>query len=273
MKPNRFNTVIVIVTYNPEDDFYRNLRRHLEICNYVVVVDNNSTEYIGDKIKCYQGVHYIQSVKNNGIAWGLNQGIKYAINNKFEYVLTFDQDSYPIISILDVYAKIIDKETNIGLLGTSFSNKLMMDEKIYINYQSKLTIITSGALHPISIFDKVGLYNEKLFIDSVDFDFSLRVKKNGYNVMCSRVPLIEHKLGNPLKRNGIKSTNHSAIRRYYQSRNHIYMLKTYWRTFPLFCLKMIFFIIIEFVSLVIVEDNLKEKIIAIRKGVKDGINF
>ena len=35
------------------------------------------------------------------------------------------------------------------------------------------------------IFDKIGGFDEKLFIDGVDFDFCIRMRKAGYGILRS----------------------------------------------------------------------------------------
>lgn len=268
--PTKDNTCIIIVTYNPDLGFINNVNRHLEIVNKVFIVDNNSTAdiSIGLPAEYRNKIEFIHSDKNNGIAWALNIGIKEAIKFSYEWVLTFDQDSFPNINLLDYYSQVLKEEKNIGLLGTKFSDKT--EEIGTITWKNSITLITSGTLHPIDIFDAVGFYNEKLFIDSVDFDFALRVKIAGYNVIRIEARLLSHKLGNPIRKYGLQSSNHNLIRRYYYSRNHVFLTKTYFRDFPSWIMKKNFFFIKSILELIIVEDNVSNKLKTISKGIKDG---
>lgn len=172
--PNRFNTCIVIVTYNPDLCFVNNLARHLEIVENIVVVDSNSEVPIESMLpKLYLNkIDIIHSVENKGIAWALNVGIKKAIKLGFDWVITFDQDSMPNLNFLNHYSTVLKTEKNVGLLGTQFSLDVVAVSQI--SWKKSLTIMLQGTLHPIALFDKVGFYNE-IVVTDVDFDFSLRV--------------------------------------------------------------------------------------------------
>jgi len=268
--PDKFNTCIVIVTFNPDTDFVHNLLQHIQIVEKILIIDNNSDvnlEYI-IPTQYLSKIDIIHSEKNNGIASALNIGIKKAIKLNYNWVLTFDQDSFPNINILKYYASVLEKERGIGLLGTKFSPNV--EEIFKISWKDSLTLITSGALHPVEIFEKVNFYNESLFIDSVDFDFALRVKLGKYRVVRIEEPLLSHKLGTPIKKFGIVSSNHNLIRRYYYSRNHLFLTKTYFGSFPFWILKKNLFFIKSILVLIIVEDNVLDKLRIIYKGVKDG---
>lgn len=132
-----------------------------------------------------------------------------------------------------------------------------------------LTIITSGALHILSKIPQIGLYDESLFIDSVDFDFALRVKSKGFEVLRVKEPLICHHLGNPIKKMGIQSSNHSSFRRYYMARNHVIILKRYWKQFPLWVLKKNLFFMIQLLKMMILEGDKKAKLCLTLKGFHD----
>ena len=268
--PNKSNTCIVIVTYNPDSSFINNLGRHLEIAEKIVVVDNNSAIAITSIIpeEYLNKINIIQSETNKGIAWALNVGIKEAIKLDSDWVLSFDQDSLPNLNLLDYYSTVLKSEKNVGLLGTQFSEAVVAIPAI--SWKESLTVITSGTLHPKALFDKMGFYNEKLFIDSVDFDFALRAKLAGYKVIRIDQPLLSHKLGTPVKKYGIESSNHNLIRRYYYARNHVFLTKTYFSKFPSWILKKNFFFIKSILELIIVEDSVYEKIKTISKGIKDG---
>lgn len=267
---NKFNTCIVIVTFNPDLDFVTNLERHIEIVKKIIIVDNNSNICLESIIpnEFLDKISVIHSETNNGIAWALNIGIKEAIKLDFEWIITFDQDSLPNINLLENYTLILNNEKNIGLIGTQFS--LKENDYYKISWKDSLTVITSGTLHPINIFNKIGFYNEKLFIDGVDFDFALRVKLAGYRVIRIDQPLLEHKLGTPVKKFGLESSNHNLIRRYYYSRNHVFLTKTYLTLFPMWIVKKNFFFLTSILTLIIVEDNVFEKLRTVLKGIKDG---
>lgn len=264
------NTCIIVVTFNPKDDFGNNICRYLEIADKIVIVDNHSNRDIRDFIPT-DNVHrviLIESDKNRGIAWALNQGLHWAMQNNLVYALTLDQDSLPVPNILELYNSVLDRQTAIGLLGSSFTDKQIAVNCVHV--EDKLTVITSGTLHNLSILPQTGMYDESFFIDSVDFDFALRVRSYGYAVQRVKEALLCHHLGNPHSKWGVHTTNHTAFRRYYMARNHVILTKRYWKKFPVWILKKNVTFGIEFLRLLIADDHKVEKIHQIGLGIRDG---
>lgn len=270
---DRNNTCIIVVSFNPPNDFKQNVIRYAEITNNIIIVDNHSSGdillSIPDNLRNFFTI--IKSNENRGIAWGLNRGLSEAFKKGYLYALTLDQDSLPVSNILTLYNTILFKEKDVGLLGTTFTDKIKDFSKVHV--KSALTVITSGTLHSLKILPKVGFYNEKLFIDSVDFDFALRVKEKGYRVLRTTEPLLCHHLGSPICKFGIKSSNHNVIRRYYMARNHVIICKLYWKKFPVWIFKKNCFFLITILKMFIVEKNIKEKFIATLEGIYDAFKL
>ena len=91
-------------------------------------------------------------------------------------------------------------------------------------YGEVRTCITSGSCTRLSAWEKIGGFDEKLFIDSVDFDFCYRIRKTGYVIIQTREAVLEHSIGEVKKNKllGIPYSEHSAFRYYYISKNNIY---------------------------------------------------
>lgn len=89
---------------------------------------------------------------------------------------------------------------------------------------------------PAWIFDKVGWFASEYFIDLVDWEYSFRVRKAGFLVVDSKHATLLHAPGNPsettLLGHAFHSTHHSAMRRYYLTRNRIVFYRKYIRFFP-----------------------------------------
>lgn len=265
-KPTKENTAIVIVTYNPDSKLIEALNIHKKIVDTIIIIDNNSSNKSSWIKKIPEQTILIQSEKNQGIAWGLNEGICIAIKFNKDFVLTFDQDSIPVENILQLYSPFV--QSNIGLIGTSFSTHSINVKNIQI--KETLTVITSGCLHNLKAYASVGPYNNELFIDSVDFDYAIRTKMHGYKVLRSINPLIAHRLGYPISKWGIQSSNHSPLRRYYMSRNHVYLCRKYMSVVPMFILKKNYTFLKEFIK-IFIEPNKKQKLISIFHGIQDGL--
>jgi len=96
--------------------------------------------------------------------------------------------------------------------------------------EEALTLITSGSVLNLSLTEHIGPFNEDLFIDFVDAEFSYRVIQNGYtNLMFSNI-LLNHALGKLVEGRGLgnfkKSMRiiHAPTRVFYIVRNGLYLL-------------------------------------------------
>ena len=138
-------------------------------------------------------------------------------------------------------------------------------------------MITAGCLISIEIFEEIGGFREDFFIDNVDLEYSLRLKKNRKVSLITTVCGMEHEAGNSKYKKwfgiNISSSNHNSFRRYYMARNHVILSREYFFCFPYFILKLNYFFFLSLIKILIVEGNKTEKIIASLKGLKDGFLF
>lgn len=271
--PNRDNVYTVIVTYNPNFiSLCENLRVIEKITTNIIIVDNGTKDCENFYKIQSRFIDIIYLNENKGIAFGLNRGIELALRKGANYILTLDQDSVPVCNILELYAQAYDSIDDIGLIGTNYSDSNL---KTYhkVVFKEKLTIITSGTLHPRYIYNKIGLYNEDLFIDSVDFDFTIRVKNAGFKTLRSEQILLKHSLGTPIKRFGFYSSNHLPWRRYFMGRNHVYISKRYFFSNPWWILSKNIHFVDSIVRMMIVEHNRYEKLKCLIKGIYDGFHY
>lgn len=269
--PQKSNTATVIVTYNPDKDFAANLLQAHAITDLVVVVDNGSQNlsFVRESVRA-AGTELIALDENRGIAAALNIGIRRALDAGKEWILTLDDDSFPQSNILETYARVLSKYPDAGLIGTEFSPTAGNSSEA----RESITIITSGTLHKASIFQAIGFYTEKLFIDCVDFDFVIRLHlSRKFKAVKVNSPLIKHHLGSPLKKLGIVSSNHSPKRRYFWARNTVYLNRKYLLKLPMWILKKDFFLVKDTLGIIIVEHGKKEKLKNIFIGIRDGFRL
>jgi rhamnosyltransferase len=277
---NRCNTRCVIVTYNPDNNVLNLVRKLTSLGLYVCVVDNNSSNFIelNNKLRAItnDGVYVIHNNKNLGIAAALNQGIRYVKAKEVDWIFTFDQDSLPSDSFIDCYNSVIEKEENVGLVcpGYTCNKDELIEKKNSVKYGIKLNLITSGMLHNTVIFDTIGLYNEELFIDYVDFEYVLRVSQK-YKTIKIYDKILYHVIGAPLKckilGKTFVSSNHSPIRRYYKSRNIIYLYENWHKVYPAWINRLVLGYFKSLIIMLIIERQRCSKIVMCFKGLYDGI--
>tara|TARA_B110000908_G_C10184198_1_gene417187 strand:+ start:269 stop:1153 length:885 start_codon:yes stop_codon:yes gene_type:complete len=281
---NLYNTVdfnnssCVIVSYNPDESLVDNLRSHLALFKKIIIVDNNSDSKNFDLVESfsndYDQIDIIKFGKNNGIGYALNRGIE-GLKDSNEWICLFDQDSCPPWNLFDAYNTVIrstEIKNEIGLIGVGFSSN--PHEFSRFNFINSLSIITSGSVISTKNIAKTGLFNESYFIDSVDFEFNLRLAKLGFGTYLIEQDLLKHSLGNQLciKWFGIEicSTNHNATRRYYMSRNHVTVSLKYFNSFPLWVVKKNVFYLESLVKILLVETNRLAKFKSCARGLING---
>ena len=77
--------------------------------------------------------------------------------------------------------------------------------------------------------------------------------------------------GSGLFRRLFQSYNHPATRKYYIARNTLATVRSYWKTEPAWACLQITRMAIETISILLFENNSREKLIAMWKGFLDGI--
>ena len=225
-------------------------------------------------------ISLIKNSKNKGIATALNQIMNNALHNGFDWVLCFDQDSLPPKKLLSELSKYIGLN-NVGIVsprimdihtGRYLYNDGEDKSKESLDYQLIDKCITSGSLVSVKAWSTVGRYDEYLFIDYVDFDFCIRMRKMGYKIVQANKIVMKHELGNmKVKRLLFKKVavmNHKAMRKYYMTRNRIYCEYKYYNRFGL---RNLFGIIKTIILVIFYEEDKYKKIKAIMKGLSDGM--
>lgn len=216
----------VVVWYNP--DKVSNIKSYLNHLDKLYIVDNSNNNNF-ELTKNLGEITYIPLLCNKGIAYALNVGVKKALDEKYDFILTMDQDSEYEEGMFFKYINFVknDKEEDIGIYS---SIPLIGKRKEYSNeeYQYAEVAMTSGSLINLNIIKKVGLFNEDFFIDEVDTEFSFRVRDNGFKIKVVNNTFFKHSIGNTKRyKFGGKVTHHNYIRRYYITRNKLYMIKIY----------------------------------------------
>jgi rhamnosyltransferase len=243
----------VVVTYNPNLlDLIENLRFINSQVDKLVVFDNASInqEQIRN-ILSKESIEILSSNRNVGLGAAYNKVIELHIG-KFDFLITFDQDT-KIPQDLVANLMRLFSISDVGVVGPNFE----MKKSSFSSYRDVHVLIQSACIFRMSLFDEIGGFNEKYFIDSVDFEFCLRVKKKGYRVLMSNVDYIKHELGVKKNMSFFSIITHSSIRNFYIARNHVNLSLRYFRYFPFFIIKKNIFFVIHFFKLLFFDRNIK----------------
>lgn len=274
-----------IITYNPDICILeKNLNAIYPQVEKVIVIDNASTNFDDIIIitKKYERIILLQNKKNRGIAAALNSAVKCCCDNNVDWLLTLDQDSIVPLDIINKY-KPYTRLKRVGQLSCRFIDQThpnfseaRMDPLFRGDsnsmYSEMDACITSACLMNTKICKKIGMFNEKLFIDDVDLDYSFRLKENKYKIYRINNIVIQHHLGNPVEKKFLfikySDYQYSHKRLYFQSRNAIYMMKKYKEHRFYFLLNVLLLNICK----LLLNRDLKS-IKAVLKGIEAGVKM
>lgn len=230
----------VVVWYNPSDKDVKNIETYIDDVDKLYIVDNTEGKDNKDKVLNSKKIEYIFQNENLGIAKALNLACEKAINDGYKFILTMDQDSSFHDNDLEKMKTIISKKdlSKIGIVSPWHKTKLKV-EKPTEKIDYPLDVMTSGNILNLEIYKKLNGFKEFLFIDGVDIEYCLNLKKNGYKVMRLNTIEMEHDLGDIFYRKFFKKEfmcdNHNYLRIYYMARNYRYIRKEYRDVAPQFC--------------------------------------
>jgi rhamnosyltransferase len=235
MDLSRREVLAVVVTYNPGPELTQNLQALRSQIDAVLVVDNGSANVgaVREAVAA-TGCMLEENGSNLGIATALNRGVTRALDSGAAWLATFDQDSFlPEHAIRDLLALCArhPRSSEIGLIapahrdrGTQGDYHVAFDIiEATPEWNILRATITSGSLIRREAFLEIGGFEERLFIDSVDHEFCLRMRGRGWLVVEHRRVVMPHSIGAATQHRllglQIICSHHSPVRRYYITRN------------------------------------------------------
>ncbi len=267
-----------VILYNPCDDDISNIYSYLDDVDILYVMDNSERDN-SKRIPKSKKIVYVYNNENQGISRPHNYVSEEVRKLGYKWLLTMDQDTYINENVIDEMKKVILKNdmSDIGIITPWHCTKLREDKpKENITYP--LDTMTSGNIINLDIHEEIGGFKDWLFIDGVDIEYCLNLGVHNYKIMQLNYIEIEHNLGDIFYRRFINKdiliTNHSAMRRYYQTRNYLYIRDMYveYPKFKIFCeilvkKKQLIFGILFYENKSFIEKV--RELRAIIKGIKD----
>ena len=283
VSPDFKNIAAVIVTHNPDKDLKRRLNLVTSQAAYVIIVDNGSIN--ASEIIQLKGpkVEIIANKNNPGLATALNQGMKRAEELNFRWVLTLDQDTLiddnMIDSLINIYHQYPHKE-KIGVIGSNARSKISGRPFRFCRHTKKdfikiKTAITAGSLMPLSVYEKVGPFRDKFFIEGIDLEYCLRLRKYGYEILFFCRPLMTHAAGKMEEYNFlgrvILVANNEPWRYYLAVRNLLEIFMIYFWREPIWVLGASFNFMKTVIKIILYEDAKMLKLEYLNKGIWDAL--
>lgn len=187
-----------IVLYNPDS------MERLEKCIHSVkqqveriyIFDNSTDGRNNKSIISQLGGVYLSENGNVGIATALNEIIRCAKRDGYEWVITMDQDSILPSKLVESYSEAM-RDTKIGMIcpqvidkRRSYMQPVTYPEKEYVEF-----CITSASCTSIKIWEKLGGFDEWLFVDLVDNEYCKRLIESGYKILRLNAYVLDQEFG------------------------------------------------------------------------------
>ncbi|MDH4943440.1 glycosyltransferase [Sulfurimonas sp. C5] len=240
----RTKVAACVVLFNPEDDIFENISSYVAHVGSLIIVDNSTVHnqtLIQKILDTFQNIEYINNHDNLGIATALNIGCNKALEDGYDWILTMDQDSRFIN--FSHYLSCLENLKNtdeIAILSanTNYNEEMEIPNEAICSYEEKFSAITSANLLNLKLFEKIGKFEDKLFIDLVDYDYCIKAQIHNFKVLYFPNIFVKHALGTVFLRKNLftKKTRakreHNPQRTYYFARNYLYLSSKYGKYFP-----------------------------------------
>lgn len=285
-----------VVTFNPEAGrLLENIRALSSQVRRIIVFDNGSDNVaeVRQVVQQFQNTELIENGENLGIAAALNRVASAAIAEKFGWLLTLDQDSVCASNMVDTLRDHADASTPLITPFILDRNKMTLAEFTrlalpptqHFRHAASKGAITSGGLLNLQVWDELQGFDERFFIDCVDYDLNMRLMRAGYRIVRVNQTYLLHELGQARKtwlRTPRKSLDgkwywetfysfgHSPIRCYYKARNRVLYSRKHWRSIG-FANEGIVQIPQQMFLTLAFEENRLRKLRAFIRGIIDGI--
>lgn len=243
----------VVPTYNRKKllgDCLRAILSQTRRLDEVIVVDNATSDGTEDFVKeQFASVTYVRLPENIGSSGGFHEGMKLAYEKGYDWIWVMDDDAIPMPDALEkltdcplftddkVYAlasAVIDHAGSIFLAHRRLFDPRTLEERVIAvdkyeqDYFQMDTASFVGFLISRKAINDVGLPLKDIFIYYDDTEYSLRMRENGIMLTVPSSKIIH---GDPGKGPDKSPWGQplSGWKRYYATRNRIYIYKKYGR--------------------------------------------
>ena len=274
----------IVTAYHPDELLRGVVASALEACESVIVVDNTPRAADGsaptDPLRGLEDprVTVFADGRNLGLAAGLNLGLAN-LPADAEAVLLLDQDSVIPDGLIEGLAKVLGDPT-VGIVGpspvdadTGKAYETLASQR-HAEVDDRDLVITSGMLLRRSCLERVPGFREDFFVDYVDVDFCLRMKRAGVRIVRDLSQRMPHSIGDVrvhrLLGREIRVGHQAAWRHYWNTRNGVVLIREHFRRNPVWAVANALFLVRWFVLLALFEPKRRSHVPAYLKGLLDG---
>jgi rhamnosyltransferase len=208
----------------------------LQLAKYVdrvIIIDNTGGEDLTGSFCAASSINYRRLEANLGIATALNMAADLAAAEDYQWLLMLDQDSVIDLQTFSNLRSALQQFVglnDVGLLSpvqVSKTRELRQVSKNADGWQETTFAMTSGSILSLGAYKRCGPFRDNFFVDHVDNEYCLRLRRRGFRVIRLPNIVLQHELGEQrharLFGMNISYTRHSPVRSYYYVRNGLYV--------------------------------------------------
>ena len=204
------------------------------------------------------------------------------MNRGFAWALLLDQDSIVLPELLmgaQAAYREFPEPDKIAVIGADHDHPFHYKKRRRFPnagaFREMRTVITSGSFVRLDILKQIGGFQEDLFIDSVDDEYCMRARQQGFAIIEATAFGTDHKIGAPkivrLLGKPRSTSNHSPTRRYYMARNRSALGARYLLREPAWTALLLKSLLREVLFIAMFEEQKARKLKATAFGIYDAI--
>ncbi len=259
---NTSSLAAVVVLFHPTQEMIDCVLGYAGFLGHVVLVDNTEPAR-PVAFKSIPSVTYLPMGTNRGLGDALNAGVECAAGLGFHSVVLLDQDSVLTRQATAAACAAIADDVGIVALRQSLHRERgeagLQRSDARSGCVDVPVTMTSGSILNVHAYRACGPFDTKLFIDYVDHDYCLRLRRGGYRIVQCLHAALEHELGEPktvrLAGRSVSFVTHRPFRSYYIVRNGMYVVTRYFTDDPKAAFGVIKVLFKEFVKAVAFENE------------------
>jgi rhamnosyltransferase len=262
-----------VILYNPDRSVIRHILSYIDFVDRLYVMDNSdqACRQVVEAVSQLPKVRFVSMNGNQGVAKALNTALFLAVSHGYAWMICFDQDTWLTENILVKLFQCLERydKARVGMVCARYTKKDRYVEFYGNGCNELLVSITAGSMINLTVFRKMGPFMDKLFIDHVDHEYCLRLRRHGYKIIQASNAFICHQLGNSRRYLFCRSSNHSPFRWYFMTRNRFYVACLYKKDLPRFFRTEMVRFAVEVIKILVFESQKFEKLKYMVMGYQD----
>ena len=252
-----------VVLYCPDSAAIERLKTYSEFVDLLIVIDNTDRADLSALFEPLPAVVYAALGENKGIANALNIAAGIAMSKQFPWLMMLDQDSTLQLQMYSVVKESIAKinGTDVALLSPVQVTK-QSDFRVVLAQQLHREIsraMTSGSTLSLAAYRECGPFEDKLFIDHVDNEYCLRLRRAKFKIIQMAHAVLDHSLGEVRTTQfagmRFEYVSHKPFRSYYFVRNGLYVGFKYFGSSPRFLTCLCFQLVKDVCKAILFQDE------------------